>query len=99
MAERANKLVESVKYIFSIPDLRNRVLFMLAMLAVYRVGSWIPTPGIDATALDDPHRTLLGRRARSRLRSARAMRRLEEVLTDLDHALARRALNRCRLRP
>ncbi len=42
-------------------------------------------------ALDDPHRTLIGRRAPSRLGSARAVRRLEEVLNDLDHALAQRA--------
>jgi hypothetical protein len=46
---------------------------------------------IDDAALDDPHRTLLGRRARVRRRSARAARRLEEVLNDLDHALTRYA--------
>ena len=31
----------------SIPDLRKRVLFTLAMLAVYRLGSHIPTPGSE----------------------------------------------------
>jgi NTE family protein len=45
---------------------------------------------IDDAALDDAHHTLFGRRAPSRLRSARALRRLEEVLNDLDHALAQR---------
>jgi preprotein translocase subunit SecY len=44
-------LQDSIKNIFAIPELRNRVLFMLAMLAVYRVGSHIPTPGINAEAL------------------------------------------------
>src|ERR1700759_4217416 len=33
--------------VFRIPDLRKRVLFTLAMLAVYRLGSFVPTPGID----------------------------------------------------
>src|SRR3989454_4059518 len=34
-----------------IPDLRKRVLFTLAMLAVYRIGAHIPTPGINADLL------------------------------------------------
>jgi predicted acylesterase/phospholipase RssA len=45
----------------------------------------------DDAALDDAQRTLLGRRPPSPLRSARALRRLEEVLNDLDHAVAMRA--------
>jgi preprotein translocase subunit SecY len=43
--------MESIKNIFAIPDLRNRVLFTLALLAVYRVGHHIPTPGINTEAL------------------------------------------------
>ncbi len=46
---------------------------------------------IADAVLDDPRRSLLARHAPSRLRSARALRRLEEVLNDLDHALAQRA--------
>jgi preprotein translocase subunit SecY len=38
--------------IASIPDLRKRVLFMLGLLAVYRLGAFIPTPGINHEALD-----------------------------------------------
>jgi preprotein translocase subunit SecY len=37
--------------IFRIPDLRKRVLFTLGLLAVYRLGSFIPTPGINADML------------------------------------------------
>jgi preprotein translocase subunit SecY len=37
--------------IFRIPDLRKRVLFTLGLLAVYRLGSHIPTPGINGTML------------------------------------------------
>jgi len=46
-------VIESLKNIFRIPDLRNRVLFTLGMLAVYRLGNHIPTPGVDARALTD----------------------------------------------
>jgi preprotein translocase subunit SecY len=44
-------MLEKLANIFRIPDLRKRVFFMLAMLAVYRLGGHIPTPGIDAEAL------------------------------------------------
>src|SRR5271155_3384031 len=44
-------MFEKLLNIFRIPDLRNRVLFTLALLAVYRLGAHIPTPGIDAEAL------------------------------------------------
>jgi preprotein translocase subunit SecY len=37
--------------IFRIPDLRKRVLFTLGLLAVYRLGSHIPTPGINGQML------------------------------------------------
>ncbi len=47
-----NKFLEAFANIFRIPDLRRRVLFTLALLAVYRLGGHIPTPGIDAAKLD-----------------------------------------------
>jgi preprotein translocase subunit SecY len=47
-----------------VPELRRRVLFTLAMLAVYRVGVAIPTPGIDGQALaaffEQARNTMLG---------------------------------------
>src|ERR1700735_4876410 len=45
------KLVEAFRNIFSTPDLRNRVLFTLALLGVYRLGSSILTPGINTALL------------------------------------------------
>ena len=39
--------MESLKNIFAVADLRKRVLFTLGLLAVYRVGGHIPTPGIN----------------------------------------------------
>jgi preprotein translocase subunit SecY len=41
------KFFEAFANVFRIPDLRKRVLFTLAMLAVYRLGGHIPTPGIN----------------------------------------------------
>jgi preprotein translocase subunit SecY len=47
-----SKFFEAVANIFRIPDLRNRLLFTLGLLAVYRLGAHIPVPGIDATKLE-----------------------------------------------
>jgi len=44
-------MISALKNIWNIPDLRRRVMFTFAMLAVYRIGGHIPTPGINAQAL------------------------------------------------
>src|SRR5205814_940068 len=44
-------MLEKFANISRVPDLRKRVLFTLAMLAVYRLGAHIPTPGIDTDRL------------------------------------------------
>jgi preprotein translocase subunit SecY len=41
----------ALRNIFSVPDLRNRVLFTLALLGVYRFGHHVPTPGVNTEAL------------------------------------------------
>ena len=46
-------MLQSLRNIWDVPDLRKRVLFTLGILAVYRLGSHIPTPGINAQALID----------------------------------------------
>lgn len=40
-------MLQAFLNIFRIPDLRNRVLFTLGMLVIYRIGFWIPLPGVD----------------------------------------------------
>jgi preprotein translocase subunit SecY len=45
------KFFDAVANIFRVPDLRKRVLFTLGLLAVYRIGAFITTPGIDAIRL------------------------------------------------
>jgi preprotein translocase subunit SecY len=41
----------ALKNLFAVSDLRNRVLFTLAVLGVYRIGNHIPTPGVNQEAL------------------------------------------------
>jgi preprotein translocase subunit SecY len=55
---------ETLKNLFAVADLRNRVLFTLGMLAVYRVGNHVPTPGVNSEALrilaEQANNTLFG---------------------------------------
>jgi preprotein translocase subunit SecY len=44
-------VIASIQNIFNIPELRRRIFFTLGMLAVYRIGCHIPTPGIDSQVL------------------------------------------------
>lgn len=44
-------MLKSVTDIFKIPELKKKILFTLGILAAYRLGAAIPTPGIDASAL------------------------------------------------
>ncbi len=57
-------MFEKLANIFRVPDLRKRILFTLGLLAVYRLGGHIPTPGVNADKLqqffDQNRGTLLG---------------------------------------
>lgn len=44
-------MINSIKSIFKIPDLKNRILFTLGVLVLYRIGCHVPMPGINASAL------------------------------------------------
>ncbi len=44
-------MFSSIQNIFSIPELRRRILFTLGMLAVYRIGCHVPLPGVDRAVL------------------------------------------------
>jgi preprotein translocase subunit SecY len=44
-------VLSSLRNMFKVPDLRNKILFTLMMLALYRFGSHVPTPGIDFEAV------------------------------------------------
>ena len=40
-------MFETVKRIFAIPELRQKIFFTITLLAIYRVGGFIPVPGIN----------------------------------------------------
>ena len=44
-------MIEKIKNIFVIPELKNRVLFTLGILITVRLGAHIPIPGIDTEVL------------------------------------------------
>lgn len=46
-------MLSTLKNMFKVPDLRNKILFTLVILALYRLGSHIPTPGVDFRAVQD----------------------------------------------
>src|SRR5829696_8311581 len=53
-----------IKNLFAVPDLRNRILFTLALLGVYRIGNHVTTPGVNQDALlllaDQTKNTMFG---------------------------------------
>jgi preprotein translocase subunit SecY len=52
--------LQSFANIFNVPDLRKRILFTFLLLAVYRLGSHIPTPGVDPMAINEFFRASAG---------------------------------------
>src|SRR5437764_4724420 len=52
--------VETFRNIFAIPDLRKRIIYTFGLLAVYRLGSHIPTPGVDPVALSEFFKAMQG---------------------------------------
>lgn len=46
-------MLSSFANCFKIPDLRKKILFTLGIIAVYRVGCYIPTPGVNAAILGE----------------------------------------------
>src|SRR5690349_23693064 len=54
------KFLAAVRNMFNVPDLRRRILFTLGLLAVYRLGAHIGTPGINKVRLDEVWRDVAG---------------------------------------
>jgi preprotein translocase subunit SecY len=54
------RFVQTIKNIFSIEELRNRIIYTLLLIAVYRLGSQIVLPGVDASKLNLDPQGLLG---------------------------------------
>ena len=73
-------LVETVRNIWAIEDLRKRVLFTFGLLAIYRLGAHIPTPGVG---MCDPRRYTASspKVKRTRLRRSSIAQMLRTVST------------------
>lgn len=52
--------LEAFRNAFKIPELKRRIFFTLAMLAIYRLGAHVPAPGVNGAALADRIRSLGG---------------------------------------
>ncbi|MGQ0830461.1 MAG: preprotein translocase subunit SecY [Microthrixaceae bacterium] len=46
-------MLSSVRNTFRVPDLRGKIFFTLVMIAVYRIGAFLPAPGIDLDAVQE----------------------------------------------
>ncbi|MGD0461755.1 MAG: preprotein translocase subunit SecY [Tepidisphaeraceae bacterium] len=46
-------MIRSFLNIFRVPELRNKVLFTFLMLLIYRIGFWVPLPGVDQRAMQE----------------------------------------------
>jgi preprotein translocase subunit SecY len=55
-----NRFFQAFANLFRIEDLRNRLFFTLGLLAVYRIGAHIPTPGINTAALEEAFKASAG---------------------------------------
>jgi preprotein translocase subunit SecY len=55
-----NRFLTAFANLFRIQDLRNRLFFTLGLLAVYRIGAHIPTPGINADVLAELYKQAAG---------------------------------------
>ena len=50
-------MLEKLRNIFQVPELRRRILFTLGLIVIYRLGEHVPTPGVNVGALTAAFRT------------------------------------------
>ncbi len=53
-------MIQALANSFKIPELRNKILFTLGIIVVYRIGAFVPTPGIDGYALNQFFQSISG---------------------------------------
>jgi preprotein translocase subunit SecY len=46
-------MLQTILNSFSVPDIRKKLMFTAGILALYRLGAYIPSPGVDANAIKD----------------------------------------------
>ena len=50
-------MLEKLRNIYQVPELRRRILFTLGLIVIYRLGEHVPTPGVNVGALTAAFRT------------------------------------------
>ena len=88
-------VIESFRNIFAIPDLRKRVLFTFGLLAVYRIGCHIPSPGVDPARAARLHAVAGERVPRVRQHLHRRQPAEDRGVRAGHHALHHRARSSC----
>ena len=85
----ASPVLSSLQNIFKVPDLRNKVLFTLLMIVLYRFGAHMPVPGIDVERAQDAAAAQAEPGRRARLPAPLLRRRAHPVrhLRPRDHAV------------
>ena len=87
-------MLSSLKNMFKVPDLRNKILFTLLIIALYRLGAHIPVPGIDVDVAADARSSQAETRRRARLPAPVLGRRAHPVrrVRARDHAVHHRSI-------
>lgn len=52
-----NKLIQTIRNIFRIEELKDRILLTFGLLLVYRLGSYVVLPGVDPVMLEQMNPT------------------------------------------
>ena len=53
-------MIQTIRNAFTIPDLRKKILYTILIVFIFRIGTAIPVPFIDAQALSEAMKTLTG---------------------------------------
>ena len=53
-------MIQGIKKIFSIPELKSKILFTLLILAVCRIGAYVPVPGINGSVAIELFKSVTG---------------------------------------
>ena len=66
-------MLKALANAFRVPELRKKILFTLSMIVLYRIGSYIPVPGVPYSALVDQFKDASGAMALMNLFSGGAL--------------------------
>ncbi len=53
-------MLQTISHAFSVPEIRRKLAFTAAMLLLYRLGSYIPAPGVNVDAVQELENSFSG---------------------------------------